>query len=295
MPTSSATDFSLDFIGVGAPRAATTWLHACLREHPDIYVPPQKELNYFSTRTLFTTTNHILSLQWYRAQFAGSKHYRIRGELSPSYITDPEAAERIFRMFPDVKILINLRNPVDALYSSYRLGSCFYNLGNTFEDFLATKPDFKKSFLYHKLVREYLQRFPGEQIHFIFFRDVLIDSEKVLRDLYNFLGVPYHAPLCLDTAINNYNFCQSLLLRTILESVKKNLDRFAPVEYCYKRIGVDRLGKRIAQMNSRKRETPPMNPETRHALLEYYRQPNGELAALLKVNLQHWNNDASPT
>lgn len=35
------------FIGIGAPRAGTTWLYTILMEHPDIALPLLKELHYF--------------------------------------------------------------------------------------------------------------------------------------------------------------------------------------------------------------------------------------------------------
>jgi hypothetical protein len=35
------------FLGIGAARAGTTWLHANLRRHPQIWLPPLKELHYF--------------------------------------------------------------------------------------------------------------------------------------------------------------------------------------------------------------------------------------------------------
>ncbi len=35
------------FIGIGAPRAGTTWLYAMLLKHPNISLPPLKELHYF--------------------------------------------------------------------------------------------------------------------------------------------------------------------------------------------------------------------------------------------------------
>ncbi len=35
------------FLGIGAQRAATTWLHHSLRRHPDLWLPPAKELHYF--------------------------------------------------------------------------------------------------------------------------------------------------------------------------------------------------------------------------------------------------------
>jgi len=38
------------FLGIGAPRAGTTWLHANLRQHPEIWLTPVKEVHYFDAR-----------------------------------------------------------------------------------------------------------------------------------------------------------------------------------------------------------------------------------------------------
>ena len=38
---------AIDFLGIGAQRAGTTWLWKCLRRHPDLYLPAVKELHYF--------------------------------------------------------------------------------------------------------------------------------------------------------------------------------------------------------------------------------------------------------
>jgi len=42
-----ADDFKLDFICIGAPKCATTWLAKTLNEHPDIFMP-EKEPNFFN-------------------------------------------------------------------------------------------------------------------------------------------------------------------------------------------------------------------------------------------------------
>lgn len=36
-----------DFLGIGAQRAGTTWLHHNLQRHPHVWMPPLKELHYF--------------------------------------------------------------------------------------------------------------------------------------------------------------------------------------------------------------------------------------------------------
>ena len=36
-----------DFIGIGMERAGTSWLFTQISSHPDIWVPPLKELHFF--------------------------------------------------------------------------------------------------------------------------------------------------------------------------------------------------------------------------------------------------------
>ncbi len=39
-----------DFIGIGAQKAGTTWLHRNLQAHPEVWMPPIKELHYFDEK-----------------------------------------------------------------------------------------------------------------------------------------------------------------------------------------------------------------------------------------------------
>ena len=39
-----------DFIGIGAQKAGTTWLHRNLQAHPGIWMPKEKELHYFDEK-----------------------------------------------------------------------------------------------------------------------------------------------------------------------------------------------------------------------------------------------------
>jgi hypothetical protein len=49
-----------NFLGVGVPKAGTTWLTSNLRRHPDIWLPPRKELHYF-TRSLSYPSASLLA------------------------------------------------------------------------------------------------------------------------------------------------------------------------------------------------------------------------------------------
>ncbi len=43
----------LDFVYVGAPRCGSTWLAAVLEEHPDVWIPHNKEIHFFNDRLVY--------------------------------------------------------------------------------------------------------------------------------------------------------------------------------------------------------------------------------------------------
>lgn len=53
------------FMCVGAMRSSTTWLHTQLKDHPDIYFTPVKEIHYFShARKIYDFESKINRLKW---------------------------------------------------------------------------------------------------------------------------------------------------------------------------------------------------------------------------------------
>jgi len=76
--TSSSQQNAPDFIGMGAPRAGTTWLYEVLRSHPKIWMPPIKELHYFDSLDDQMSYNRSTHKQFYRIKKFGFwrlRHY----------------------------------------------------------------------------------------------------------------------------------------------------------------------------------------------------------------------------
>jgi len=110
----------LDFVCVAAPRSGTTWLSEALNEHPQIWIPFVKELNFFNDKFLtHLQVKYPNGVDFYRKQFEEAPSYAILGELTPTYYVDPNAAFRIHKYFPNVHILILLRNPAEVVFSTY--------------------------------------------------------------------------------------------------------------------------------------------------------------------------------
>jgi hypothetical protein len=67
MPTSRPT-----FLGIGAPKAGTTWLWSQLNKHPDIWLAPAKEVHFFDRSPSYPSPNR-LSTPSLKARLLGSQ------------------------------------------------------------------------------------------------------------------------------------------------------------------------------------------------------------------------------
>lgn len=98
---------------VGAQKAGTTSLHEWLRQaDPDTSMSQPKELHFFDHG------GHVDNgrLARYERHFQPAS---VRGESTPIYLFYPGALERIKATYPNMKIVVVLRNPVTRAYSHY--------------------------------------------------------------------------------------------------------------------------------------------------------------------------------
>jgi len=179
------------FIGIGAPRAGTTWLFRCLREHPEVFMAEVKEANFFTAQTIEGR------LKEYEEHFVGGDGARAVGEISVRYLTSSRAPERIKRYVPGVRLLVSLRNPIDQVYSHYwhLLRQNFHQWDRakvplSFEEALETYEDkLLEPALYHKHLQRWLRTFGRSKLHIVFYDDIRGRPRHVLRELYSFIGV----------------------------------------------------------------------------------------------------------
>jgi hypothetical protein len=178
---------------VGAAKAGTTSLWRYLGDHPEIFMSPVKEPDFFAVRRAPTADE----TEAYLGLFAGAGGEKLRGEASPSYITHKSAPAAIRRASPDARIVISLREPVERTHSSYL---SLVNDGverrrflEAVRDDLAGRrvpgcPHYVKPTLYATGVQRYLDAF-GSRVFVMFFEDLVADAPGCLRDLYEFLEV----------------------------------------------------------------------------------------------------------
>jgi len=126
-----------DFLIIGPQRTGTTWLHANLRFHPQVFLAEPKELFFFSRlKTPDDPRFQSNELGWYLRFFrdplwrylaksaVSLRRYRqlyrprVRGEATASYAAiDPDVIREIALLKPDIKAIMMIRDPVDRAWS----------------------------------------------------------------------------------------------------------------------------------------------------------------------------------
>ena len=187
-------DFRIDFIGIGAAKAGTTWVTDCLFEHPEVCFSEPKEVRYFNEKISFArkyeNKDHNKSFSWYKKHFLHCKKTNLIGEFSPHYLYDKKAPALIKQHFPDVKLIVCLRNPIDRAYSEYGMHR-YYTLAEkrAFEDAIKEEAEYIGKGLYFEQLERVLQYFSKDQMHIILFDDIVNNPESVLKKLFDFLGI----------------------------------------------------------------------------------------------------------
>lgn len=187
MRSDGKIELHMQFMLIGVPRSATTWLTTCLNQHPEIFIPIH-ELNYWNA-------NKSFGLDWYHKQFVDATNSTLLGENSSLYFADPVMPYQIAKLFPGIKVIVLFRDPVQRAYSHYQL-----NLRNGKypykTDFLwACKnpispwTDFVEIGRYYTHLIRWQKVLDGNNVKPILYDDIVNKPEVVIQDIFEYLGV----------------------------------------------------------------------------------------------------------
>ncbi len=103
----------LDFIGIGAQKAGTTWIAENLARHPQVTFPAGKEVHFWDQY-------YDKGIGWYKDLFKDGG--TINGDITPAYaFIEIEKIKQLHDINPDGKIIYSVRNPIDRAWSAARM------------------------------------------------------------------------------------------------------------------------------------------------------------------------------
>lgn len=208
-----------DFVIGGAQKSASTFLQACVSEHPEIYMPKGEVAFFESPDYEANSIQNLESLFDHRCE-------KRLGIKRPNYLGKPEVPERLSNNLPGVKLIFVLRNPIDRAMSAY----FHYIRGGyipvaDFEngiDSIINSATFREKFkrckeviefgFYFKHLSNYLSFFDRKDILVLLHEDIALSPEHSIRKAYTFLDV-------------SADFLPSMSIKSRPQSVTYNLSR----------------------------------------------------------------------
>jgi hypothetical protein len=173
----------LDLFGAGPQRAGTSWLYACLREHPQLCFPRGVK------ETAFLDMRFDKGWPWYWSHFAHWREGQLCAEIGPSAFDVPEAATRLREHNPACRIIVNLRNPAARSFSLWwHLKSKGY-LDCDFREAMRTVPRIVDSSHYRKHMSRWLELFGRQQLLVVLLEDIAVAPGSTLQRMYEFAGI----------------------------------------------------------------------------------------------------------
>jgi len=275
-----------DFIGIGAQKCASTWLHRMLEAHPEVGVGVEKEVDFFSYHF-----DH--GYQWYERQFVDCDHKSSVGEISPSYFCESAVPGRIQQYMPDAKILVSFRDPVQRALSNHRhevrVGN-FTESKLSFEAGLANNPMYVEQGRYATHLKRWLRYFPPEQILVVLMEDIEGAPLATAKKVYAFLGVdPSFEPEQLSERFNRSYANRSHKLLGV-KDVLYNLTRTRGLGWIWKAgasLGLRSLYRNVNTVAS-DAVIPPPAERVLDELRQQFAPEVSELAELIGRPLDSW-------
>lgn len=199
----SKTSVGPTFINIGPGRCATSWLHEIFLAHPEITMATVKETEFFNN-------NFEKGTDWYHSLFKDEGN-SVAGEISNCYYTEPDLIQRIWDYSPDMKIIINVRDPFGLLKSFHGFGirrgidlgpleeslevpigrlmsSGFQQRERRQQLTEGDKVTMLDAVRVSKFVEPVLARFPKENVYIFIFERLKTEQEQVIREMYDFVG-----------------------------------------------------------------------------------------------------------
>ena len=198
------------FLIIGAQKCGTNSLYNYLVQHPLIAPSLQHEIHYFDL-------NFDKDLEWYQSQFPELEPGMITGESSPYYLFHPLVAQRVFEKYPQMKLIVLLRDPAERAISHYyhevRLGceslslkeaiakeqtrlqgeleqiiqtGTYYSFNHQHYTYLARGK-------YVEQLQNWMSIFPKEQFLILKSENLFSCPQEIMKKVFYFLELPAHS------------------------------------------------------------------------------------------------------
>ena len=282
---------SPNFFIVGGSKCGTTNISYYLNLHPKIFFSELNEPYYFCKWDVpekYNRNSMITNMKKYLDLFKNVKNEIIVGEASSPYLTCPHAALEIKKAFPNSKILISIRNPIERSHSAYFSYQFmkpneqnFMEMIKTHEKLISEKIFYIDSILesgfYTKNIKRYQEIFGKENVKIIIFEDYIKNTVQNINSIFKFLGINDKIDLN-EQSKGSYRVPKNFLAKSLLNN--KNFRKVSTI--LIPTVMRQKLGDKYFLKQVKK---PQMLENERNYLRELYNDEVNELEKFLGKKL----------
>jgi hypothetical protein len=239
---------------IGAPRSGTSWLYGNLRQHPDIFLPPVKEVRQFvscrsnperdrtAQRVIDDSGSTANDIAWtrkwlmsnprnvddYSALMRHTVPAPVVMDISPVYcIASPEIIEKFkAALGTDIRIIFLMRNPIERDFSHAKLKFHMYDGEtkalpiNSYLQFLQGK-NMQERNGYLRTLKQWSEVFGREAIHLEFYDSIVAEPMAVLARVTAHIGVAAAPDLFSETS--SQRFADAAAFNLVPQELKTTL------------------------------------------------------------------------
>jgi hypothetical protein len=293
-----------DVFLIGVPRAATTSLYEALGRHPQIFAPQLKEA-CFTCPDVDPHTHHRLETRFfsvrdeYLALFAAARPEQLVLEGCTYNVYSPAAPGLIRALNPAARILVQLRDPIEQMYSNHGLKVIMGDLGADFEHDLdrqaaarvgiTERPvnmgqyDLRDKATVSGGLARFIADFGRERVHVTLYEEYAAQPRAVLESVLSFLGLSDDGTMHAEVEVpHRVPVWGGLNARMASPSFIGNAKRLVPT-------ALHPIARRAATVvfrrNRRRALRPPLSPALRVRLRAEFRPEVERLSELVGRDL----------
>jgi hypothetical protein len=274
-----------DFIAVGPPRTATTWMHEVLKDHACLPAD-RKETDFF-------TRFYDRGMNWYADYFRHCDGPVRVGELSPMYFASNTARERIAKDLPNCKIICSFRDPVERAYSHYRMMRRIAVTNDDFESVATRRGELLESTRYGTYLAHWFHSFGRERVLALIYDDLEDDPQAFLDSVCDFIGLARFSVSASEVGSKRVNLMSTQPPNPRLAKMARNLvDWFVSRRYS-RAAKIVRQSAIIKYLLEGGAPFPPLAPDIAARMREYCRPEVEKLEGLIGRDLFAWKTGMS--
>jgi hypothetical protein len=285
-----------DFFLLGATKCGTTSLYFYLRQHPDLYLPKQKEPHVLNA----PPDDFENELDDYLRLYSPSGD-RLAADGTPSYFRDSDRViPRIKQLYEErsPKFILIFRDPVERAFSHYLHKRQAGVVPDSFEEALKhekrhpekSREEWKSFFrdgIYVDTLQTWYEHFPEHRFHILLLDDVKQNAEGAVKDTFRFLGVDPSVEIDVQQRYNERRDIRSKWVRNLMRQPSDLVHSVATTLLPKKmRMQIRRTLHKWNQTDFEK--TPVLSEKIAEQLREKYSESTYRLEEVIERDLSMW-------